>query len=110
MLIGVFLVVSTLVWREYKRDASVQSLWLGEVSENNLITLPDAVISSLIIASYGKDDLINVTAIRVQTQNGVVLIEGMVPDEEVRYRALFLASRTKGVKRVTSQLVVVPEL
>lgn len=68
----------------------------------------DASITSSVKTKLIKDSEIEAFDINVDTFQGVVTLHGNVSDRRAQSRAIALASSVKGVKSVTSKLVVVP--
>ncbi len=68
----------------------------------------DTAITASIKAKYMRDSYINALDINVDTDYGVVVLYGNVPDSYTEDRAIALAEGVKGVKRVVSRLVVTP--
>ena len=66
----------------------------------------DTDITTAVQAHYYRDDLVRGRQIDVNTQNGVVTLEGTVRTEEVKQRAVNIAQGVEGVAQVNDQLVV----
>ena len=70
---------------------------------------PDAWLTAKIQSKYFLDDVVKMSDIDVDTQDGVVTLKGNVTSERERRQALALARNTDGVKSVTDQLQLQPE-
>jgi len=68
--------------------------------------MSDAAITASIKTDYLKDPDLSVLKIDVDTQGGVVTLNGLANDEAARARAEKLASAIKGVKEVKNYLVI----
>ena len=68
----------------------------------------DASITSSVKTKFLKDKYIDAFDINVDTYESVVTLHGNVPSEEVKERAIKLASSVKGVKKIVTKLVIVP--
>ena len=66
-------------------------------------------MTAIINASYARDGLVSASDINIDSQNGVVILDGTVSSEAAKNRAIALARRTKGVTKVISNLVVASE-
>ncbi|HXF80926.1 MAG TPA: BON domain-containing protein [Usitatibacter sp.] len=66
----------------------------------------DAAITASIKTDYLKDPDLSVLKIDVDTQGGVVTLNGLASDEQARSRAEKLAGAIKGVREVRNFLVV----
>ncbi len=69
----------------------------------------DGVITSKINAEFVKDKSVSAFDINVDTYRGVVTLHGSVGSQASANRAMTLARGVKGVKKVISQLTVVPK-
>lgn len=67
----------------------------------------DTAITARVKQRFMEDDLIDSGKIKVKTTDGVVTMSGDADSKEIAKRALDIASATKGVKRVVSQLMIV---
>lgn len=74
----------------------------GEASRG----MSDAAITASIKTDYLKDPDLSVLKIDVDTQGGVVTLNGLANDEAARSRAEKLAGAIKGVREVRNFLVV----
>lgn len=68
----------------------------------------DGWITMKIHSSYIPEDVLEGSNIDVDTTNGVVTLNGTVPSEASKARAVALAKATDGVKSVTDKLRIVP--
>lgn len=66
----------------------------------------DSAVSTTIYARFFVDTTVKNADIDVTTTDGVVLLQGTVPDEAVRQRALAIAQNTEGVVQVVDKLTV----
>lgn len=69
----------------------------------------DAIITSKINAEYVKDKSVSAFDINVDTYRGVVTLHGGVSSSATANRAVAIARGVKGVKKVISQLTIVPK-
>jgi hyperosmotically inducible protein len=68
--------------------------------------LSDANITAAVKAALATDPGLSALAIEVNTQDGVVRLEGPAPDATARERAAMIAAAPQGVSRVDNRLVV----
>ncbi len=66
----------------------------------------DVRITNRINAAYVSDPQIPAMEIRVNSQRGIVTLQGTVPSDTVRGRALRVAESTREVRRVVDRLRV----
>lgn len=66
----------------------------------------DATITGSVKSRLAKDKLSSLTRVDVDTNNGVVSLNGVVESPEQRARAQELASQVDGVNRVVNNLQV----
>ncbi len=66
----------------------------------------DAALTTTIYAKYFVDTTVKNADITVTAKDGVVLLEGTVPDEAARQQALAIARNTEGVVQVVDRLTV----
>jgi len=69
--------------------------------------VPDDIVTADIQAKYLRDDTLRHTEIAVTTMNGVVSLRGNVQSDDERRRAIQIARRCDGVKRVEDKLQIV---
>jgi hyperosmotically inducible periplasmic protein len=67
----------------------------------------DDAVTADVYAKYQRDDTLRHTDIGVTTTNGVVTLNGSVQSDDERQRALGIARRATGVKRVEDKLQVI---
>lgn len=72
------------------------------------IERPDAWLTLKVQSKYFLDDEVKGRNIDVDTQNGVVTLQGVVANESERRQAVALARNTEGVRNVTDNLRVDP--
>lgn len=72
------------------------------------VDAPDAWLTTKIQAKYFTDDEVKGRNINVDTNNGVVTLNGTVGNEAERRQALALARNTDGVQDVTDRLTIDP--
>ncbi len=70
----------------------------------------DSFITTKITAKYTKDRDLNPLKISVSTQDGVVTLKGYVKNKPAFVKALRLAKRTKGVKTVDIEDLVIKQV
>ena len=80
--------------------------WDVDASKNADGRTQDANISSAIMLTFAKDDLISSSRINVDTTNGAVTLNGKVSTQLKADRAMELGRSVEGVKRVRSNLIV----
>lgn len=68
--------------------------------------LDDSGISAKVKAALAVDPALSASRIEVQTENGVVRLEGPAPDEAAKARATVLAAAPEGVRSVDNRLVL----
>jgi hyperosmotically inducible protein len=66
----------------------------------------DSAITSAVKEAFQKDELLGSLTINVNTDNGVVTLDGRVPNGRVMNRAISLARSVPGVRRVNTQLEI----
>jgi hypothetical protein len=66
----------------------------------------DAGLTAKIKSKMALDDTVKAINIDVDTSNGVVTLNGFVPNEQVRDRAVQLARETEGVVSVDDRLMI----
>ncbi len=80
----------------------------SRVGERAASVLSDASITASVKTALAADPKLSAVKIDVDTQGGVVSLEGPAPDLQSRERAEILASAPEGVLRVDNRLVVTP--
>lgn len=73
---------------------------VGGVAEETGEDVSDAWITTKVTSQLIADDLVKARNIDVDTDNGVVSLNGMVLSNAERSRAVSITKATKGVKRV----------
>ncbi len=68
--------------------------------------LGDTAVSTRVEAGFGGENLLQNTAIDVETTNRVVTLRGTVASEAAKAKAEEIARSTEGVTRVVNQLIV----
>ena len=66
----------------------------------------DASITANIKAKHAEDKSVRITAIGVETKNGVVQLSGFTPSATERMRAEEIAKSVDGVKSVKNDIIV----
>lgn len=66
----------------------------------------DAMITTKLQAKFFLDDQVKAGNIDITTQNGIVTLEGSVPNEAARKRALEIAQQAEGVLQIVDRLMV----
>lgn len=77
-------------------------------AERGAEALGDAGITAAVKTALAADPGLSALRIEVNTDGGVVRLDGPAPDAKARDRAEVLAQAPKGVTRVDNRLVVVP--
>jgi osmotically-inducible protein OsmY len=68
----------------------------------------DAAITTTLSSDFGQDSQLAPLKLNVASSEGNVSVHGIVPSDELRDRAMALASRVRGVKSVEDDLIVQP--
>jgi hyperosmotically inducible periplasmic protein len=84
------------------KAAGKTSTVLGKVSDK----ASDASVTTRVKASFSSEELLQNTAIDVETTNHIVTLRGTVASDAAKSRAGVLALTIEGVTRVVNQLVV----
>jgi osmotically-inducible protein OsmY len=87
--------------RELGRDAQTRA---GDAADRTGAALTDAAVTSAVKAKFLADTAVSGLKIDVDTQDGVVTLNGMVATKAEADRAMSLARESDGVKRVVSNL------
>ena len=86
------------------QDAAVQAS--RDVVDGVTTTIDDAGISTKVKAALAVDPALSAARIEVDTNNGVVRLEGPAPDVAARDRATVLAAAPPGVRGVDNRLTL----
>jgi len=77
------------------------------VGEDNNARVSDHAVTAELLAQYQPDKTLDSAELSVTTKHGVVTLEGIVPSETARRRAVAIAKSSKGVKSVVDHLRIV---
>ena len=77
--------------------------WAGSAGE----VIDDSVITTKVKSSYVADSAVSALDISVETNQGVVVLTGLVNTEAERQRAVQIARETSGVKQVDARNLIV---
>lgn len=69
--------------------------------------LSDASITANIKHRLFRDDLVPAKEVKVVVENGVAILEGDMPSEEIAQRALEITRATEGVVKVDNRLAII---
>jgi hyperosmotically inducible protein len=69
--------------------------------------LSDASVTANIKRRLFRDDLVPAKDIKVKVDNGVAILEGDMPSEEIAQRAVEIARATEGVVKVDNRLSII---
>jgi hyperosmotically inducible protein len=72
------------------------------------VVVDDAAVMTTIQAKYFVDPTIKESEIDVSVKDGVVLLQGTVPDAAARQRAIAIARNSQGVLQVVDRLTIAP--
>jgi len=86
--------------------ALVIGVALGAALACKPATRSDALIATDVRDELRQEDDLRAEAITVESMNGEVTLQGVVPSEDARERAQDIADDVRGVTGVTNQLVV----
>ena len=81
----------------------------ARVGEQAAAALGDAAITAAVKTALAADPKLSALQIEVDTEGGVVSLQGPAPDARSRERAEVLAAAPSGVVRVDNRLVVSPQ-
>lgn len=76
------------------------------LAESSSRLAPDAAVRDRLTARLAASGSLRESDVKVTVENGAVTLNGRVASQYARERALRIASRTSGVERVTSNLVI----
>lgn len=68
--------------------------------------IDDASITANVKARQAEDKTVRITAIGVETHNGVVQLSGFTPSAKEKMRAEEIARNTQGVKDVRNDIII----
>lgn len=89
------------------REAASAAARDGAVlAERGAVALGDASITAAVKTALAADPTLSALRIEVNTEDGVVRLEGPAPDMKARERAEVLAAAPEGVTRVDNRLIV----
>jgi hyperosmotically inducible protein len=77
-------------------------------AQAQLNTIKDGWLVMKVHSEFVNEDVLNGSDIDVDVKNGMVTLQGTVPTETARARAIALAKANDGVKGVTDQLRIAP--
>ena len=81
---------------------------VGVAAAGQVSTIKDGWLVMKVHSEMVDEDVLSGSNIDVDVKNGVVTLQGTVPSEAARARAIAVAKANDGVKGVTDQLRVVP--
>ena len=81
---------------------------VGVAAASQVSTIKDGWLVMKVHSEMVDEDVLSGSNIDVDVKNGVVTLQGTVPSEAARARAIAVAKANDGVKSVTDQLRVVP--
>lgn len=84
--------------------AAAGGYYVGKDKRSVSVIANDASITTKIKADFVKDPDVSALKINIDTYQGVVTLRGEVPDYRTANRAVSIAKRAPGVKRVVSYL------
>jgi len=87
--------------KEFGRDAQTRA---GEAADRTGAALTDAAVTTAVKTKFLADTAVSGLKIDVDTTDGVVTLNGMVPTKAEADRAMSLARESDGVKRVVNNL------
>jgi osmotically-inducible protein OsmY len=88
-------------WRDREREGAATDRGAGTTSRTD-----DAALTAKVKAKLLSDDVLNGMDIDVDTQSGVVFLNGVVDTEDQKQKAIELARNTEGVRDVEDNLKV----
>jgi osmotically-inducible protein OsmY len=88
--------------------SSQDSSTTHDSSANTHAIIDDPTITKNINSSFGDDKVFSTLGLQVQTQNGVVTLQGVLPSKVELERAITMTRGIHGVKSVNSQLTINP--
>jgi hyperosmotically inducible periplasmic protein len=109
-LLAVFCILGLAAFTVACPDRRGEADRAAEREERTFPEFQDATITGRVHAQLATDEgLRTLTDIDVTTEDGVVRLEGEVPNENMRQRAEAVAKQVDGVRRVQNDLKVVGE-
>ena len=94
---------------DMRLSASAAAREGAQATEHAAVAINDAGITAAVKTALAADPRLSAVKIEVNTDSGVVSLQGPAPDARSRERAEVLAAAPQGVLRVDNRLVVVPE-
>lgn len=88
-------------WRDREREGTPTGRGAGTTRRTD-----DAAITAKVKAKLLSEDLLNGMDIDVDTQSGVVFLNGVVETDEQKRKAIDLAKNTEGVRDVEDNLKI----
>lgn len=93
---------------DLRLSASAAARDSAQAGERVAVALNDAGITAAVKTALAADPKLSAVQIEVNTEDGVVSLQGPAPDARSRDRAEVLAAAPSGVLRVDNRLVVSP--
>lgn len=88
-------------WRDHSQEGTPTDRGAGTTNRTD-----DAALTAKVKAKLLSDETVEGMKIDVDTQNGVVFLNGVVASEEQKRKAIELAKTTEGVRSVEDNLKV----
>lgn len=88
-------------WRDRDTESAPTDRGAGTTTRTD-----DAALTAKVKAKLLSDDVLNGMNIDVDTQNGVVFLNGVVDSQDQKRKAIELAQNTEGVREVEDNLKV----
>lgn len=92
--------------QDLREAASAAARDGAAMAERGAVALGDAGITAAVKTALAADPALSALRIEVNTEDGVVRLEGPAPDMKARERAEVLAAAPEGVTRVDNRLIV----
>lgn len=99
LLIGV--TTGCAAWRDRSAESAPTDRGAGTTTRTD-----DAALTAKVKAKLLSEDVLNGMNIDVDTQNGVVFLNGVVDSQDQKQKAIELAKNTEGVREVEDNLKV----
>lgn len=93
---------------DVKESAEKAGTSITEGVEKTADAVSDATITGEIKLKFASDDLVSASSIDIDTKNGIVHLNGKVKNQAEANRAVEIAKKVDGVKKVRSNLVILP--